>query len=87
MAQDEEAAERRQPAARLQRPAAPHLYFEVRPAGDKTPRIDPEPKSRNTGDVRACPGFPPSRRTRLALARTRTMASMSGFRFLLPKDG
>ena len=30
-------------AARLQRPAAPHLYFEVRPAGRKTPRIDPKP--------------------------------------------
>jgi len=30
-------------AATLKRPAAPHLYFEVRPAGAKTPRIDPKP--------------------------------------------
>ncbi len=40
------AAERRAEAAtaaRLQRPQAPHLYFEVRPAGRKTPRIDPKP--------------------------------------------
>ncbi len=40
------AAERRAEAAtaaRLQRTQAPHLYFEVRPAGRKTPRIDPKP--------------------------------------------
>ncbi len=40
------AAERRAEAAtaaRLQRAEAPHLYFEVRPAGTKTPRIDPKP--------------------------------------------
>ena len=30
-------------AATLKRPNAPHLYFEVRPAGAKTPRIDPKP--------------------------------------------
>ncbi len=30
-------------AATLKRSDAPHLYFEVRPAGAKTPRIDPKP--------------------------------------------
>jgi hypothetical protein len=30
-------------AERLRRDRAPHLYFEVRPAGHETPRIDPKP--------------------------------------------
>ncbi len=42
---DAEAEQRAEDAAatRMNRAAAPHLYFEVRPAGDKTPRIDPKP--------------------------------------------
>ena len=42
---DAEAEQRAERAAAttLQRADAPHLYFEVRPAGAKTPRIDPKP--------------------------------------------
>ncbi|HMS62195.1 MAG TPA: lytic murein transglycosylase [Solirubrobacteraceae bacterium] len=42
---DAEAEERAETAAAatLKRAKAPHLYFEVRPAGAKTPRIDPKP--------------------------------------------
>ncbi len=42
---DAEAEQRAASAAatNLRADAAPHLYFEVRPAGDKTPRIDPKP--------------------------------------------